>query len=89
MGMIVETADGQSYDPVTSGDPGHERPQARLDSVCDIGVRHERDNTTSIVPPGLPILTALFPAFRFAPCRAKYNRASGARSSTSVFGGWP
>jgi hypothetical protein len=70
MGMIVETPDGQSFDAVRSRDPGHERPQTRLNfggndcspvlcaeytvhAVGDIGIRHGRDNTTSIVPPGL------------------------------------
>jgi hypothetical protein len=42
-------------------------------------VLDDENGTESIVPPGLVLLSITrFPAFRFAPCRAKYNRASGA-----------
>jgi len=49
-----------------------------MHAVRDIGIRHGRDDSMSIVPPGLLNFHSGFPALRYAPCRANDNRASGA-----------
>ena len=49
-----------------------------MHTIRNVGIRHGRDESMSIVPPGLSNLGSGFPALRDAPCRANDNRASGA-----------
>src|SRR5205823_10877528 len=54
-------------------------------AIGDIGVRHAAQNSISIVPAGLDFCFVAYPAFRFAPCRAKYSRRCAAANASHIY----